>query len=79
MVKKKQIKSAKSKAKDLAAAKTPKRRRRKAENQRKGQRSDSDLHHTKSGKIVRVSKAYNRNTHGRGEVGRRRKRGRRGV
>ena len=78
MVKKKQIKSAKSKAKDLAAAKTPKRRRRKADNQRRGQRSDSDLHHTKGGKVVRVSKAYNRATHTRGEVGRRRKK-RRGV
>jgi hypothetical protein len=67
--------AAAKKARDLAYAKTPKRRKRKRENQARGQRSDSDLHHTKSGDIVRVSVAYNRNTHGRGEVGRRKKRG----
>ena len=32
-------------ARDKAAAMTPKRRKRKAENQRYGQRSDSDIHH----------------------------------
>ena len=54
-------------ARDLAAAKTPKRRARKAENQRIGQRSDSDLHH--DGSVVRrVSIAYNRATHTRREV-----------
>ena len=73
MVKKKQIKSAISKAKDLAAAKTDYRRKRKRENQRRGQNSSSDLHHTSDGRIVRTSIAYNRNTWGRGE--RRRKRG----
>lgn len=54
-------------ARDLAAAKTPKRRARKAENQRIGQRSDSDLHHS-GGSVRRVSIAYNRATHTRGEV-----------
>tara|TARA_Y100000592_G_scaffold5988_1_gene8697 strand:+ start:604 stop:825 length:222 start_codon:yes stop_codon:yes gene_type:complete len=55
-------------ARDLAAAKTPKRRARKAENQRLGQRPGSDLHHTKSGAIRRTTVAYNRATHTRGEV-----------
>ena len=54
-------------ARDLAAAKTPKRRARKAENQSIGQRSDSDLHHS-NGTVRRVSIAYNRATHNRGEV-----------
>ena len=76
---KKQVKSAKSKAKDLAAAKTPKRRKRKRENQRIGQSSSSDLHHASDGSIIRVPTAWNRDTHGRGEVGkvgRKKKRGR---
>jgi hypothetical protein len=55
-------------ARDLAAAKTPKRRARKAENQRIGQTPGSDLHHTKSGAVRRTSIAYNRATHDRGEV-----------
>jgi hypothetical protein len=38
--------SAAKKARDLAAAKTPLRKHRKAENQKIGQRSDSDLHHS---------------------------------
>ena len=54
-------------ARDLAAAKTPERRARKAENQRIGQRSDSDLHHTSRG-VRRVSIAYNRASHSRNEV-----------
>ncbi len=53
---------------DKEAAMSPKRRARKAENQRIGQRSDSDLHHTKSGAVRRTSIAYNRATHTRGEV-----------
>ena len=48
-------------ARDLAAAKTPLRRKRKRENQARGQRSDSDLHHTSGGKIVRTSTKNNRN------------------
>ena len=54
-------------ARDLVAAKTDKRRDRKAENQRIGQRSDSDLHHA-SGTVKRTSIAFNRATHTRGEV-----------
>ena len=64
------------KARDIKVAKTPKRKKRKRENQARGQNSTSDLHHTKSGKIVRTSRSYNRDTFGRGD--RRRKRGRRG-
>lgn len=55
-------------ARDKVAAMSPKRKARKAENQRIGQRSDSDLHHTKSGAVRRTSIAYNRATHTRGEV-----------
>ena len=47
---------------------TSKRKKRKAENQRIGQRGDSDLHHTPSGTVRRTSIAYNRATHDRGEV-----------
>ena len=50
---------------DLAMAKTPARRRNKAENQRIGQRSDSDLHHTGSG-VKRVSIKNNRGNFGNG-------------
>ena len=55
-------------ARDKAAAMTSKRKKRKAENQRIGQRGDSDLHHTPSGTVRRTSIAYNRATHDRGEV-----------
>ena len=55
-------------ARDLAAAKTKDRKDKKAQNQRIGQRSDSDLHHTKSGTVRRTSIAYNRATHDRNEV-----------
>ena len=55
-------------ARDKAAAMTPKRRARKAENQRIGQEPESDLHHTTSGAVRRTSIAYNRATHDRGEV-----------
>ena len=44
------------------------RKKRKAENQAIGQRSDTDLHHNSNGKITRTSIAYNRATHTRGEV-----------
>ena len=50
---------------DLAAAKTPIRRFKKAQNQRIGQRSDSDLHHTGSG-VKRVSIKNNRGNFGNG-------------
>ena len=59
---------AKKRARDLAAAKTPKRRERKRENQEIGQRSDSDIHHLANGTTRRTSIAYNRATHTRGEV-----------
>ena len=59
---------AKKRARDLAAANTPDREKKRAENQRIGQRSDSDLHHTPSGAVRRTSIAYNRATHSRGEV-----------
>ena len=50
---------------DTLAAKTPIRQARKAENQRIGQRSDSDLHHTGSG-VKRVSIKNNRGNFGNG-------------
>ena len=52
-------------ARDLAFAKTPARRLKKAQNQRIGQRSDSDLHHTGSS-VKRVSIKNNRGNYGRG-------------
>ena len=52
-------------ARDLAAAKTPARRFKKAQNQRIGQRSDSDLHHTGSS-VRRVSIKNNRGNFGNG-------------
>jgi hypothetical protein len=57
--------SAAKKVRDLAAAKTPLRKHRKAENQRVGQRSDSDLHHSSSG-LKRVSIKNNRGNFGKG-------------
>ena len=54
-------------ARDKAAAMTPKRRQRKAENQRMGQKSGSDLHHTPNG-VRRVSIAYNRASYSRKEI-----------
>ena len=55
-------------ARDLAAANSPVREAKRAENQRIGQEPDTDLHHTKSGTVRRTSIAYNRATHDRGEV-----------
>jgi len=57
--------SAAKKARDLAAAKTPIRKQRKAENQRVGQSSNSDLHHSSSG-LKRVSIKNNRGNFGKG-------------
>jgi hypothetical protein len=51
---------------DVLAAKSPARKRKKAQNQRIGQRSDSDLHHTKSGAVKRVSINNNRGNYGKG-------------
>jgi len=53
-------------ARDLAMAKTPDRKAKKAQNQRIGQRSNSDLHHTKSGAVKRVSVKNNRGNFGSG-------------
>jgi len=57
--------SAAKAARDLAMAKTPARRLKKAQNQRLGQRGDSDLHHTRSG-VKRVSIKNNRGNFGNG-------------
>jgi hypothetical protein len=57
--------SAAKKARDIAAAKTPIRKQRKAENQRVGQSSNSDLHHSSSG-LKRVSIKNNRGNFGKG-------------
>jgi len=57
--------SAAKATRDLAAAKSPARRLKKAQNQAIGQRSDSDLHHTGTG-IKRVSIKNNRGNFGNG-------------
>ena len=58
--------AAAKKKRDIATAKTPARRAKKAQNQRIGQRSDSDLHHTKNGELKRVSIRNNRGNFGKG-------------
>jgi len=58
--------SAAKKARDKKAAMSPARKAKKAENQRLGQRSNSDLHHTKSGAVKRVSIKNNRGNFGKG-------------
>ena len=59
--------AAKKKAgRDLAMAKTPARRAKKAQNQRLGQRADSDIHHKADGSIKRVSIKNNRGYFGNG-------------
>tara|TARA_R110000824_G_scaffold126525_1_gene286089 strand:+ start:369 stop:626 length:258 start_codon:yes stop_codon:yes gene_type:complete len=62
-------------ARDKAMAMTEDRKKKKRDNQTfvdadgsKGQKSDSDIHHTSSGTQKRTSIAYNRATHTRGEV-----------
>ena len=57
--------AAAKKRRDIEFAKTPARKRKKAQNQRLGQRSDSDLHHTVSG-VKRVSIKNNRGNFGQG-------------
>ena len=60
--------AAKAKAvRDKKSAMTKKRKDRKAENQRIGQRSDSDLHHKKDCSVIRMSKKNNRNVWKHGE------------
>ena len=53
------------KKRDIEYAKSPVRKRKKAQNQRIGQRSDSDLHHTGSA-VKRISIKNNRGNYGRG-------------
>ena len=57
--------AAAKKRRDIEFAKTPARKKKKAQNQRLGQRSDSDLHHTGSG-VKRVSIKNNRGNFGQG-------------
>ena len=58
---------ANKRASDLAAAKTPARKMKKAQNQRIGQRSDSDIHHKSDGTTIRISTKNNRNVWKHGE------------
>ena len=57
--------AAAKKRRDIEYAKTPIRKARKAQNQKIGQRSDSDLHHTGSA-VKRVSIKNNRGNYGKG-------------
>ena len=59
--------AAAKKRRDVSAAKTTKRKNRKAENQRIGQNSTTDLHHKSDGSVVRMSKKNNRNVWKHGE------------
>ena len=54
-------------ARDLAAAKTPIRQKRKAENQRLGQSSEHDLRLKSDGTVVKMTVANNRNVWQHGE------------
>tara|TARA_R100000664_G_C2655726_1_gene74257 strand:+ start:309 stop:545 length:237 start_codon:yes stop_codon:yes gene_type:complete len=58
--------AAAKKIRDKKSAMTKKRKDRKAQNQRIGQRSDSDLHHSGSGAPTRVSIKNNRGNFGKG-------------
>ena len=51
---------------DKRAAMTVSRKRKKAQNQREGQRSDSDIHHRSDGSTQRVSIKNNRGNFGNG-------------
>ena len=57
--------AAAKKRRDIEFAKTPARKAKKAQNQRLGQRSDSDIHHAGSG-VKRVSIKNNRGNFGLG-------------
>jgi len=54
-------------ARDLAAAKTPARMAKKADNQKIGQSSNYDLHHKSDGSVVKMSAKNNRNVWKHGE------------
>ena len=58
--------AAAKKRRDIAMAKTPARKAKKAQNQRLGQRSNSDIHHMSDGSVKRVSVKNNRGNFGRG-------------
>ena len=58
--------AAAKKRRDIAMAKTADRKRKKAQNQRLGQRSDSDIHHGPKGIVKRISVKNNRGNFGRG-------------
>ena len=58
--------AAAKKKRDVAMAKTAGRQAKKPQNQRIGQKPGSDLHHTKSGRVRRVSVKSNRGNFGRG-------------
>ena len=58
--------AAAKKRRDIAMAKTPARKAKKAQNQRIGQRSDSDIHHMSNGKVKRISIKNNRGNFGQG-------------
>jgi hypothetical protein len=58
--------AAAKKRRDTTKAKTADRKKKKAQNQRMGQRSNSDIHHTKSGGTRRVSVKKNRGNFGKG-------------
>ncbi len=58
--------AAAKKRRDIAMAKTPARKAKKAQNQRLGQRSDSDIHHRSDGSVMRVSIKNNRGNFGQG-------------
>jgi hypothetical protein len=55
------------KRRDIKAAKTAKRKARKAENQRLGQSSKHDLHHKSDGTVVKMSVENNRDVWQHGE------------
>jgi len=57
----------KKKRRDIRAAKTAKRKARKAENQRIGQSSEYDLHHKPDGTVVKMDIANNRNVWNKNE------------
>jgi len=58
--------SAAKKRRDIEYASKQYRIDRRSQNQSEGQRPDSDLHHTKSGVLKRVSIKNNRGNYGRG-------------
>ena len=58
--------AAAKKRRDIEFAKTPARKRKKAQNQRIGQESNRDIHHMPDGSVKKVSIKNNRGNYGRG-------------